>query len=427
MISKYTMQAIVCLVLLLLCSCGAASDDDYVSKTRKAKSSLTGTAGAAHKYAVYVENSLSINGYLNVSGDSSFKSNVYAFLSDINALADKRSLALYDVNTTIIAVDTDADASSLNAYNRKLDAAVFKARSTANNGNQSKSDLSEVFKKVLDTAQAGDVSILLTDGVFSPEQHVDARQFLDQQKFGLKNLFSEKLKSREFATLILQFYSGFQGTYYYQDNTNKKGTFKDRPYYIICFGDEAALRNLLRKTVQGNGYAGFREYMLITPMPAYEVSPAVRDFEEYYVYDHEQPLTVTHCRKGGPDNKFRIKLRADFSGLPLNEVYLSNPENYVLSPGYTLQSVKAQEQGKATHELVLAAAAPKTGILTLSLKRTLPQWVTDSNLDEDRQLSPEQLEGKTFGIRYLLGGIYDAYYTKQASPFYYTISISVKE
>jgi hypothetical protein len=227
---------------------------------------------------------------------------------------------------------------------------------------------------------------------------------------------------------VLQFNSDFNGAYYYQDNSSLNASFKARPYYIVCMGPEDALRKLFSYVGDRFGPKGYRNFLFLTPRESYDVHPAVVMNTSYYNYEPDKPMIVTGAQRSGSDNKFRIKLKADFSELPVAESYLTDVSNYEVAPGYAVESVRAVRDGNggATHEIILAAPAPKQETVRLELKTKLPNWVGTSNLDADKGMTPEALEGRTFGIRYLIDGMYDAYYARESSPRYFAFAITVK-
>jgi hypothetical protein len=229
---------------------------------------------------------------------------------------------------------------------------------------------------------------------------------------------------------VLQFSSPFNGPYFYQDNSAVTASFNSRPYYITCVGPEQALRDMLRFVEEKFRSKGYQNFLFLTPRKSYDVHPAIIINTAYYNYEPDKPMQITDAQAGGPDNMFRIRLKADFSELPVSEAYLLDPANFSLTAGYKVESVKAQpgdRGGGATHEVTLVAQKALPGTIRLSLNNRLPDWVAASNLDADKGLAPTALESKTFGIRYLVSGMYDAYYTRESQPQYFTISISVKD
>ncbi len=408
------------------CTTGGSDDEAPARRDTPAARQEPARSGP-YDYAVYLENSGSLNGYLGVSGDGSFRDAVYSLITGINGFSEKRALHLNDINTVIIPVARDADASEVNTYISGLDAATFRQRSEARGGNQAKSDLRGVFKHVLDSTNGQTVSILISDCIFSPDKG-NALDYLSQQKAGIQGFFQEKLEGQPFATLVLKFHSDFNGAYYFQDNSSQTGSFRSRPYYITCIGPEEALQGLYRYVENKFGPKGFRDFLFFTPRKGYDVRPAIVMNTTYYNYEPDKPMIISGPQKGGPDNRFLIHIKTDFSELPVSEAYLLDPAHYEISPGYEvvrIQSLRG-EGGTFTHQVTLASDKPKAEVLRLGLNNTLPPWVAATNVDTDKGLSPEALEGKTFGIRYLAGGIYDAYYAREPKPQYFNFAITVK-
>lgn len=424
MVTKYYRLLLMFISMAALLSCAADTDDEYTNKTRK---KATRTSTHKYKYSVYLENSGSLNGYLTVSGDSNFKSNVNDFITVLNGFPEKQSLNLYDINTVTIPVALNADAAQVNDYISGFNATTFKARSKANGGNQAQSDLQHILKTILDKNAPDEVSMLISDGIFSPGRNRNALDYLSQQRSGIHGFIAEKLRKQPFSTLILQFHSDFKGVYYYQDNNSRNGSFNDRPYYFICVGKQEALFHLLDLVRKQRTFKGFREFLFLTDSTQYHIVSHIRNTTEYYEYDQEEPMTISNISQGGRDNKFRIKFSMNLSPLPVSDAYLLNRNNYIISSGYAIDSIYRSGQDKFTHEVILVAPKPQTGTLAFSLKKQLPDWIHTSNLDEDKGMTPDELEGKTFGIRYLLEGIYNAYAAYDQHSDYFSISISVKE
>ena len=419
MISKYYLLLFISLLTLSACTSG---DEDGAKPGKKKKT----TPDQKYNYAVYLENSGSLNGYLGVSGDKDFKSNVYDLIATISSLPNKKRLSIYNINTKIDTVATNADATQVGDYFNSMTAASFKKRNQKTGGSQAKSDLSDIIKTVVDKTAADEVSLLISDCIFSPGKQGNALDYLNQQESSIKALFGERLAQQAFSTLVLQFYSDFNGRYYYQDNSPKDGLFENRPYYIVCFGPEQALAGLLQNAGRP-GNKGFQDYLFLTPVKEYKVAPVIRNYNDYYNYDPESPLTITEPNKGGKDNHFRIKVNVDYAQLPVSASYLQDAGNYTIEPGYSIESVKEFPQNKTTHEIILVAAKAQTGKVDIALKRQLPGWVTASNLSADKGLTADALQGKTFGIRYLLNGLYSAYAGYNQAPDYFKFSISVKD
>lgn len=405
---------------------GCGSDDDYIPLKQQAKATAEAPP-QKYNYSIYLENSGSLNGYLNVSGDSNFKDNVYSLITEISGFNEKQSLNLYDVNTKVIPVALDANATQISNYIDHLNEKTFKERSRVNGGNQTRSDLSNIISNIIDSTRENEVSILISDCIFSPGKKQNALNFLASQRSNIQSYVSERLRKKPLSTLVLQFTSDFNGTYFDENDARKKGLFKQRPYYVVCFGKEEALRRLLDYVQDRNKFAGFHNFLFLTNTKSYNVLPRIRSSTQYYDYDLDKPLIIYGIRKGGRDNKFRVTFEADFSKLPVSETYIKDRNNYILSKDYTIDSIAHSDKSGFTHQVILIADKPQSGKLQISLKKQLPEWVSTSNLDSDSGLSADSLAGKTFGIRYLIEGMSRSYDGYTNSPNYFTFSISVKE
>lgn len=427
MISRHIMQTLLCL-MLALAAAGCGSDSDEAYRPQSLKSKAPGPlAKASIRYAVYIENSASLNGYLKVGGDSSFKANMYALISSIGMAEEKKSISFFDANSKIIPVYHDADAAQTDAYTQHLDAPTFSKRSSDNGGNQSRSDLQQILSTVTDSTKTKTVNVLITDGIFSPGAKADATTYFSQQQYSIQSRFAERLKAQPFATLVLQFCSDFEGFYFDQENKGKTGHYNNRPYYAICMGDEQALQRLLGRVQDGKAFPGFRNFLFLTARDHYPVKARIMNASNYYDYSAGAPMTVRNLKASEKDKQYRIKLHLKPDPLPLSEAYLLDAANYSASQGFQVESVKASSREPGGYELVLIAAKAVTGKVNLSLKNQLPAWIDASHIPADKGLNAEALSGKTLGIRNILGGIYGAYYGQQPDPEYFSLTISVKE
>lgn len=379
-------------------------------------------------YSIYIENSLSLNGYLKASGPGNFKRDIYDMISSL--FGDRQfvhNLNLYDVNSKLIQVDTAVNADALVAYVDKVDEQSFAKRSKSHGGNQLESNIDSIFKIIFSRLRKRDVALLITDGIVSPGEK-DAAAVLDAQHSKLLTLTKTLVQRLGVSSLVLQFHSDFKGIYYYQDDTRSKTLpFHKRPYYIFCFGSNAALEHLM-ETVQQQHESGLQHFMFLDATGNYDPAPVINVASDYYDYDPCRPLRISGLRKSEADGKCRIKVNLDLSRLHQEEAYIGDIHNYALTAGYAVERIQAAVSTGYTHQLTLVSAAPRSGDLQLSLRRKLPDWVNASNLNADKGLSPQQLECKTFGITSLLDGMFEAYSQSMKDPSnYFTIHISVND
>ena len=64
--------------------------------------------------------------------------------------------------------------------------------------------------------------------------------------------------------------------------------------------------------------------------------------------------------------------------------------------------------------------------IQISLKKTIPNWVAETNSDDDRDIKNDPLEQeKTFGFSSLIQGIAEAYKQRTGSQEYFDLKIPV--
>jgi len=174
---------------------------------------------------IYIENSLSMLGYINNNG-SGFKN----ALAQIFSVSEKfKGYTSNYINSEIIPADLNTD----NIVG--INTAAF------TRGNVKSSNLDGVFKTVLDQTKNNTISILVSDCIYSIEKG-DATELLKRQALLTQRTFENKVnKANELATLVIKLDSDFAGTYYdKRDRAHEKVAIK-RPYYIIIMGDDASV------------------------------------------------------------------------------------------------------------------------------------------------------------------------------------------
>ena len=82
--------------------------------------------------------------------------------------------------------------------------------------------------------------------------------------------------------------------------------------------------------------------------------------------------------------------------------------------------------GSATHLFVLEAKdISHKQEVEIRLQNRLPAWVAESSSDDDRDTDAPRFADTTFGLRYLLQGIYDSYErNSNGEPYYFSMKLS---
>ncbi|MBO6024646.1 MAG: hypothetical protein J6P83_07330 [Bacteroidales bacterium] len=363
---------------------------------------------------VYIENSGSMDGYLK--GVTEFESAVYNYLSDIKISDITDTLNLYYINSEIISYAQSADADVIRDFISKLEPNEFKKRG----GNRGTSDIADVIKSILKETRDGVISIMVTDGIFSPGKGKDAEAYLVNQEIGIKTSMAEHLnKYPKSAVILYQLSSKFDGTYYNKVDAKIPLNNVQRPFYIWIFGQASDLA-ALREAVPENKFNGSGvEKMFSIVAGNQRVDYAVKPKSGNFCVSRNNPKTEINKLKADRDGKVRFSVNADFKDLLLDESYIIDSRNYELQI-YDLK-VAPKTDSKYTHTITLATEnrKQKNGELSIKLMMTEPNWD-----DVNDPIGLEAVPGKTYGIKYQISGIYKAFANK--ANYYTELIINIK-
>lgn len=410
-------------------SCDGTANGEPTSETPN----NTGNALKKPVYNVFIENSGSMDGY--VKGNSEFKNAVYGFLSDVlmktNGITEKMNL--YYINSKVLPFD-----APLEDFIEKLNPTAFQKRG----GERGTTDLYEVVKRSVDSINDQKTVVFVSDCVFSPGKGRNALDYLASQKTGFKRVFSDLLYTHaDLATVVIKLKSNFDGAYY--DFNNKAIVLKDkkRPYYIWLIGKHSHIETLLSKVKIDNIEGGVEDFHAFYPLsistqPKYQIikNEAIGRFN----IDRDNPNTITDAETGdrGSNSGFRFGIGIDLKKTGVSESYLSDTANYKISSDKYKIEVKPitdeeKTQNKAlanySHKLLLSTKDLKPQTLDIEFKRKLPQWIYNTDSKDD-QIQDETELTKTFGFRYMVEGVSDAFQSvaKEQNAFF-KIKVIIKK
>lgn len=368
---------------------------------------------------VYVENSGSMYGY--VKGTTDFENAVYSYLSDIQ-LADlgekvansaKNVLELNYINSKVIKHTPDIEE-----FIKKLEPAEFRLRG----GNMGTSDMSDILKTILSQITDNEIAIFVSDCILSPGSKYQTRdnadEYLVSNSIGVKNNFYGKISEcQDFSVVVLRLISQFNGTYY--NKFDEKTTINaNRPYYIWLMGNRSNLKKVMNEVgvdkIKGSGVQNI--YMASKPIKSlsYGILPqqSIGNFKPDPANTKTSVLKAKPVKTGG-NTSFQLAIGVDFSELLLPDEYLTNPDNYSVSNmAYELEIVKNKNlQSSYTHIIKLNLTAPiiSKGTVKITLNNSMPTWVEKYTDEVGLDINAEGAMEKTYGLKYLIGGVYEAY------------------
>ena len=385
------------------------------------------------EYSVFIENSYSMDGY--VKGNSEFKNTVYDFLSDVlmktNEITDKMSLNY--INSKVIPFE-----DQLVDFIQKLDPNTFEKRG----GQRGTTDLSVVMKRSIDSISGQRVVIFISDCVFSPGKNKVALDYLASQKTGFKRVFSDLIYAQpDLATIVIKLKSTFDGSYF--DYNDKPIPLKkaQRPYYIWIVGESSHIDNLLTKVKIANMEGGIEDFYALYPQTAqtqFKNQIVKNEAIGRFDIDRDNLSTIINAEttdRGG-NMAFRFAVAIDLKQTGMSESYLTDVNNYKLSTDkYALEvkpitddeKIKNKALEKYSHKLMLSTKDLKPMSIDIELKRTVPKWIYDTNSQDDRVQTGEELN-KTFGFKYMVEGVADAYQSvNKGQESFFKFGVTIKK
>lgn len=375
---------------------------------------------------VYLENSASMDGY--VKGVTEFETAIYNLLGDfkISGLCD--SLNLNYINSQQIHFPPDIED-----FIEKLEPSTFRQRG----GNRSVSDLKNILSTVLKTVNDKNAAVLISDFVFSPGKNANAQEYLNNQGVGIKIDFAEKLKEFDLSAVVIQLQSNFDGLYYQEKIGGKSIQFKGiRPYYVWIFGSTEQISSILDKKILDNIKGGYSNRLVLqsikgTSEPNYKIlySPKIGSFSA-----KELNNKIISDASASKDNQnkglFGFDVAVDFSNSLQDANYFLDTANYVLSnTKYQLKVELIPDKNLGfTHLLKLQTSELRKEVLKIDIVGKTPTWVFNStSTDDSNILNSDSEQQKTFGLKFLIEGVSDAFYPKSNSNAINTITITIKK
>ncbi|MFU2093757.1 hypothetical protein [Ornithobacterium rhinotracheale] len=349
---------------------------------------------------VFLENSGSMDGY--VEGVTEFEQSIYSLLSDIRISKVSDSLNLFYINSNIIPQGSDVES-----FINNLDSKSFRDKG----GNRSSSDFSDVLKKVLEETSKNEVSIFISDCIFSPGKDSNAAEYLINQQIGIKNAFASALQiNSRMSVVVLQLNSKFKGSYY---NINDEPVDFDgeRPFYIWFMGSHKYLKNIFSKVNIGKLKGGSVQNIFVQIPEIEKLKYGLLRYPKKGNFTQVDYNTIEDAKYNAATGGFMFAVGVDFSDVLLGDKYLLDLDNYEVSDkGYRID-VSKQREGKYTHNILFSTDRKiiPMSVIRVVLKNEFPKWVESSNDDVGVDIQSKDSQGKTFGLKYLLGGVYDAY------------------
>jgi hypothetical protein len=357
---------------------------------------------------VFLENSKSMDGY--VTG-TDLKNSVYELLENLKGHCN--TLNLHYINDKITYTVSKAGADENKAFILNLSPAAF----VQHGGKRGVSDMAEVIKVVLQQTRSHNLSILISDFVFSPGKGVDADAYLNIQKTSIKTAIRDKSGMQDLCVAVYQMNSYFNGDYY--DHNNKTIKYKgQRPYYIWFIGTSEQVQILLNNKVIRKSDDKLLN-SIVFKNTAKEENISYKIVKVGKTGNFALTSTKGEIIDAKPEqDKFGFSLALNFAGNIRGDDYFLDVQNYKLNDdNYKLSARLLTEKEKAgpdlkgfTHLLTLSTTKLISETLEIKITARSPRWIAQSSSVNDAGILNDSTEqSKTFGFKYLMNGVAEAF------------------
>ena len=385
------------------------------------------------KINIFIENSASMNGFINDASD--FQNAILALTSKLKNNYGKDNLILGFINASIVPQHGEDPYQIVNKM-------LVKSNFTSA-GPTSTTDLNNLIKLVLNNTDNNTLSFFISDCIYSIKGTGTTPSLLGKCQNGTMDVFMERMNdTKDLSMLFIRMESNFNGGYWdYLHPSGKASqqlTNKNRPYFLCVVGTH-------------DNIVAFSKDISIEELPGYS--------QQYYLSGKDLSKTfytvVSNPFKTGAisvesdasvlirrDGNLRFAIAVNLTDFPMTEEEKTNPGSYSVDGNFIIESIepinnrfstnpaekKKVVDNNCTHYIVVSPQG-HPGDFSIHIKRQVPSWVADFSSDDDTGISNDNEEElkKTFGIMYFVNGVADAYREKsREKDYYFTMNIKVK-
>lgn len=391
----------------------------------------------------YLERSGSMVPYDSPQGKGEFKKAIVDLLNALPGNADENTL--YVVNDAV--------------YNYPKG---FRAFITDNNifdstkgiGDPQYTDFEVILDSVLNKTKDNEISILVTDMIYSTKNMsgVNTQKVFSEAEGMTHAVFKSEVKDK--SLLVLKLSASYVGKYYPYNIPAGVDYNGQRPYYIVIVGQN---KDIARLTTDDR-YKDFRDF---TKLPGFEEQYLFETsgvYKPYYSFllsgtdlrgrfkakkgSSERVVALEGVEADRNSGDLQLELAVNLDKMLIEEKYLTDPENYKIEAKSDVEikeirritnsddkGASAKFLEKATHIFVLKLKpAVRKDEIEIKLLNKFPQWINSSTSDDDTNTSAPGFSSTTFGLRYLMQGIYDCYKKNaDGEPYYFEMELDIEE
>lgn len=414
--------------------------ESFFSKRRGAqKINFIGMESGTIKVNFFLERSGSMIAYDAPQGDGTFKAAIVQMLNNLPGSNENHKI--YVVN------------NSINPYPHGVkqfvnDNNIFEA--TRGIGDATYTDFGIIFDKILNQTKNDELSILVTDMIYSTKnmKGVNPQKVFAEAQSMTNTVFKDEVKKK--SMLIVKMIGSYDGLYYSYNATKGMPYHGKRPYYIVIVGNN---ENIARLTTD-SAYDAFAHlsklkgyenmYLFETDdvyQPYYSLLLSHPEIRGRFQPERGQGYQITDIEDVKSDKDsgvIQLVLAVDLSKMLIDNNYLTDINNYEVEADDAIKikeirpirktDVTPAERkyiGTATHLFVLQLNELRHNQeVEIKLLNRLPHWIAASSNEDDTQVDAKT----TFGLQYLLQGIYNSYQKmSDGQPYYFKMELEFEK
>lgn len=305
------------------------------------------------------------------------------------------------------------------------------------------SKLQNVFGHVIDAVTENSVSILVSDCI--PDLGRDDTK-ANSSKITTK-IYQHLIQKEDLGVVVFQYFSDFNGTYYYDRlNTGSRNSrkrpyydriLKYRPFYIWIFGNKHIVKELVTRDIFGK-YAQSHSYNIPMNNAAFHLLKNPRK-GKIAINIENNLLRIKEISQNRPVQfTMGINLHKQLRGF---HKQFMDSNNYTVEPGFLKETIVLKiknrsilseknvdkptiEHEKLSHFLqpIFHDLDPNTEKIKITLFNKNPLWIKQTSLDDDLGIAADSLTYKTFAFNTITKAFDRAFKSQNDTLAHFTLT-----
>ena len=401
--------AILLLALLSIVSCknDTKPNDNNVVPAAPPAVVTTPKEPKIEKVTFYLENSASMFGYVNGATE---------YVDVLTELAQKPQFAKEKTPREFNFINGGENVKITPIGNDPTDLTYKLNKKGFSCGDVTKSNLNEMFQIALNKAKGDSISILISDGIYDVENN--SKTALKTLGRTTRTKFIQRLNTGDIQTIMIKLNSDFKGYYYPISINGRVQIDQKRPYYIWIFGKSQLLNKYFPEEYISEKLNGYKSMIRFLKIGNSKIPYQATTYNKKggFRFNSNDKNILENVESDRNTKEFKFSVAVDYSSLPFSDSYLNATTNYEINHNFKILSIENYDPDKKkifglklepTHIITVQTNNSPFGDLHISLKNTIPNWIDNTNMDNDSNITGNT--SQTIGFKYLTKGITDAY------------------